>query len=103
MANYRLSATADDDLDRLYIYGVSNFGLVQTESYSAGLIDHFERMADAPLLYPAVDEIRTGYRRSVYRAHSVYYQVDGDKIEIVRVLGRENLSTALCPGNASDP
>ena len=41
MANYRLSAAAEDDLDRLYIYGVLSFGLEQTESYTAGLIDHF--------------------------------------------------------------
>ena len=33
MANYRLSAAAEDDLDRLYVYGVLNFGPEQTESY----------------------------------------------------------------------
>lgn len=60
MANYRLSAAADDDLDRLYIYGVLNFGLEQTESYTAGLIEHCERVADAPLLYQAVDDVREG-------------------------------------------
>lgn len=95
MADYRLSATADDDLHRLYIYGVLNFGLEQTECYTAGLIEHFGTLSSAPLLYRAVDEIRTGYRRSVYHAHSVYYQVDDDEIEIVRVLGRENTETAL--------
>lgn len=104
MANYRLSAAAEDDLDRLYIYGVLSFGLEQTESYTAGLIDHFAILGDAPLLYMAVDEIRTGYRRSVYRAHSVYYRIDGNGVEIVRVLGREDRDTAFAHiGSVSEP
>lgn len=90
MANYSLSASADDDLGRLYTYGVLNFGLEQTESYTAGLIEHFELLAETPLLYQAVDDIRKGYRRSVYRAHSVYYRIDGNQIEIVRVLGHQD-------------
>lgn len=104
MANYRLTAAAEDDLDRLYIYGVANFGLDQTERYTAGLIDHFAILGDAPLLYPAVDEVRVGYRRSVYRAHSVYYRIDGDDIEIVRVLGREDRDEAFAHvGSVSEP
>ncbi len=95
MANYRLSESADDDLARLYTYGVLNFGIEQTERYTKGLIEHFQQLANAPLLYQAVDDIRQGYRRSVYHAHSVYYRVDGHEIEIVRVLGRENPQTAF--------
>ena len=72
-----------------------NFGIEQTESYTKGLIEHFQLLANSPLLYQAVDDIREGYRRSVYRTHSVYYRVDGNEIEIVRVLGRENPQTAL--------
>lgn len=79
----------------MYIYGVLSFGLEQTESYTAGLIDHFAILGDAPLLYMAVDEIRTSYRRSVYRAHSIYYRIAGDGVEIVRVPGREDRDTAF--------
>lgn len=95
MASYRISAAADDDLDRLYIHGALKFGLEHTERYAAGLIEHFGLVTAAPLLYQAVDHIRTGYRRSVYQAHAIYYQIDGDDVAIIRVLGRQDADKAF--------
>lgn len=95
MASYRISAAADDDLDRLYIHGARNFGLEHTDRYAAGLIEHFGMLAAAPLLYQAVDHIRTDYRRSVYHAHAIYCQIDGDNVVIVRVLGRQDADKAF--------
>jgi len=43
-----------------------------------------------PLLYPDVDHIHKGYRRSVYGSHSIYYRIDPEEIVIVRILGRED-------------
>ena len=95
MAKYKLTNAAQADLDRLFVYGVSNFGLERAESYSAGLIEHFELVAGSPNMYPAVDQVRDGYRRSVYGVNSVYYRVTLSDIEIIRVLGREDVDTAL--------
>ena len=95
MANYRISAKADDDLDRLFVHGVLNFGLDRTEQYTAGLVEHFSALAAEPLLYQAVDHIRKGYRRSVFRAHAIYYRLDGDDVLIARVLGRQDAGEAL--------
>lgn len=95
MANYRISAAAADDLDRLYVHGVLNFGLRRTEDYAAGLTEHFSAVAAGPLLYQAVDHIRAGYRRSVYRAHAIYYRFDGEDVVIVRVLGRQDADKAF--------
>lgn len=36
-----------------------------------------------------------GYRRSVYRAHAIYYQIEDDSIEIMRILGQEDVNTEL--------
>lgn len=104
MASYRLTDQALADLDRLYEYGVVTFGLLRANEYYDGLIEHFQTLANLPLLYMAVDEIRTGYRRSVYRAHSVYYRIDDDGVEIVRVLGREDRDTAFAHiGSVREP
>ena len=64
MASYRLTDQALSDLDRLYEYGVVTFGLWRANEYYDGLIEHFQTLANLPLLYGAVDEIRTGYRRA---------------------------------------
>ncbi len=53
-------------------------------------MSHFSELAEAPLLYPAVDHIRQGYRRSVCGSHSVYYRVHAEYVEIMRVIGQED-------------
>lgn len=92
MANYELSADAEDDIRRLYRFGIENFGLAQADSYFDGLFARFDRLAEDPFLYRAVDEIREGYRRSVYGVHSIYYRLVDNRVEIMRVLGREDPS-----------
>ncbi len=44
------------------------------------------------MLYPAVDHIRVGYRRSVCGAHSIYYRIEGEGVEIIRIIGRQDLN-----------
>lgn len=55
----------------------------------------FAFLAEQPHLYPAVDHIRPGYRRSVCGVHSIYYRVAEDGIEIVRILKHQNLGDTL--------
>ena len=91
MASYRLSGRADEDLGRLYEYGIIHYGLERADRYYNGLIERFEELAENPQLWQAVDHIRSGYRRSVYGRHSIYYRIDPDAIVIVRILGRQDL------------
>ena len=95
MEPYRLNEKADDDLDRLFESGIDEFGLDQATIYMKGLIERLEEIAEHPRQYREVKEIREGYRRSVYRVHSIYYRIDGDIVEIMRILGRENPETQL--------
>ncbi len=91
MAAYKLNQDAEDDLKRLYRHGVREFGVVQADRYFDALFERFDQLAVEPLLYRAVDEIRPGYRRSVCGAHSIYYRLNRDAVEIMRILGRESL------------
>jgi len=95
MASYRLNREALEDLDRLYEHGVLTFGLRQADAYFDGIVSRFQKIADQPELYPAIDHIRQGYRRSVYRSHSIYYRIDPDEIVIVRILGQQDIDKAL--------
>ncbi|MBL4607017.1 MAG: type II toxin-antitoxin system RelE/ParE family toxin [Pseudomonadales bacterium] len=54
-------------------------------------------MADQPKLYAAVDHIRAGYRRSIYRSHSIYYKTEPTRVFIVRILGQQDPRKALTP------
>ncbi|ESQ91304.1 hypothetical protein ABAC460_06985 [Asticcacaulis sp. AC460] len=91
MAAYKLNHAARDDIKRIYLRGVTDFGEVRSDSYYAALFDRFDTIAEKPYMYPAVDHIRDGYRRSVCGVDSIYYRIlDGD-VEIMRVLGRQDL------------
>lgn len=95
MAKYKLSVQAANDLEQIFIYGAMNFGLPRAEDYIEGLQQHIAKLAEHPHRYPAVDEIREGYRRSVYGSHSIYYRVEIDISLIVRILRNQNTTTAL--------
>ncbi len=90
MANYKLNEEAEDDIRQLYRYGILNFGLEEAGRYYDGLFERFEKLAENPYLFRVVDYIRTGYRRSVYRRHSIYYRVDAKTVQIMRILGRQD-------------
>lgn len=41
--------------------------------------------------YQAVDDIREGYRRSVCGVDSIYYHIVDNKVEIMRILGQQDI------------
>jgi toxin ParE1/3/4 len=91
MPSYRLSEAAKEDLISIAQYGDENFGVVQSDNYRDQLKRRFLVIAERPLFFPAVDHIRAGYRRSVCGAHSIYYRVEGDSVEIIRIIGRQDI------------
>lgn len=92
MGNYSLGDEALQDLDRLYEYGLVNFGLQKADAYYDNLLSRLDLFAHSPLQYPAVEHIRKGYRLSVYAKNSIYYRVSDDgEVLVVRILGRQSL------------
>ena len=95
MGSYRLTSQASTDLLRIYQWGVRTHGEAQADRYYDQLVDRFQQIADQPLLYPAVDQIRSGYRRSVCGTDSIYYRIVGDDVEIMAIIGRQDLDAWL--------
>jgi toxin ParE1/3/4 len=94
---YRLTTAAEQDLLLISLYGLQQFGPQQARVYHTRLVNRFEELAKTPDLYQPVEHIRKGYRRSVCGAHSIYYRVHENKIEIVRILGAQELGRSLSP------
>jgi toxin ParE1/3/4 len=92
MIGYRLSNEARSDLIELARYGDERFGTVQSDRYREQIKRHFELLARQPLLFPAVDHIRTGYRRSLCGVHAVYYRLTEEGVEIMRLIGRQDIA-----------
>ncbi|MEQ8349473.1 MAG: type II toxin-antitoxin system RelE/ParE family toxin [Sneathiellaceae bacterium] len=95
MAEVRLSKAAAADLEEIALYGLRTFGQVQARRYQQGIVARIARIAETPLLYPSVEHIRPGYRRSVYESHVIYYRIDEARVLVVRILGRQDLDPGL--------
>jgi len=96
MANYRLSENAKLDLKRIYMQGLRMYGEAQADKYFNKIFERFEQIEEQPLLYPTVDEIRLGYRRSVCGVDNIYYRISsGSSVEIMAILGQQNTSKWL--------
>lgn len=95
MANYRLSPEAKDDLIRIYRYGALKFGKTHAEIYLSELLNEFERIINHPEHFRTVDEIVPGYRRCVYKADSIYFRSTTDTVEIMAIVGRQDIGAKL--------
>ena len=95
MRGYKLNDMAKMDLARIYWRGRRDYTEAQADQYYAAFIERFEALAEAPYSYPVVDHIREGYRRSVCGVDSIYYRLDGNLVEIMRVLGRQDVDETL--------
>lgn len=98
MAKYWLSDKAKNALIEIAVYGYQNYTAERCEAYRDALEKRFEDIAEFPLLYPAVDEVRAGYRKSVVEKHAIYYRLSvkpGYAVDIMHILGSQDRNTAL--------
>ena len=95
MAKYRLSNEAKSDLLRIYRYGVIRFGETQAERYFSALFEQFELIAAHPEQFQVIHDIMPGYRRCVYKADSIYFRIENARVEIMAIVGRQDISSKL--------
>lgn len=95
MAKYKLSNTAKEDLIRIHHYGVKKFGEAQADKYFDSFFEYFEIIAKHPFSFESVDFIKTGYRRCVCGTDSIYYKINNDNVEIMTIIGRQDLQRVL--------
>ena len=89
---YKLSNVAKQDLIRIHQYGVKNFGESQADKYFEAFFVNFELIAERPLAFESVDYIKQGYRRCVCGVDSIYFRINGEIVEIMAIIGRQDLN-----------
>lgn len=90
MKGYRLTIAAQMDMDQLLDWGINDYGVDAAIEYYDRIERRFTELVEQPCLYPAVNEIRVGYRRTVCGVHSIYYRIDPEEIVIARILNRQD-------------
>ena len=95
MAKYRLSNEAKEDLIRIHQYGVEKFGMAQADKYYNSFFEYFDIIAQRPFSFESVDYIKTGYRRCVCGSDSIFYRINNGAVEIMAIIGRQDLNSIL--------
>ncbi|MEY8847295.1 type II toxin-antitoxin system RelE/ParE family toxin [Psychroserpens sp. XS_ASV72] len=95
MADFRISNTAKEDLIRIHHYGIRKFGIDQADKYFNSFFEYFEIIAQRPYSFESVDFIKKGYRRCVCGSDSIYYRINEDVVEIMTIIGRQDLDNIL--------
>lgn len=85
MARIRLARTAETDLDDIWRYSVSTWGLEQAERYTALIEKAFHRLLDNPYIGRARPDVHKGYRALPVAKHVIFYTVSTDTIDVLGI------------------
>ena len=92
MTKYKLSNEAKNDLIRIHHYVVRKFGMIQADKYFESFFVYFDIITQRPYSFESVDYIKKDYRRCVCGIDSIYFKVNGNTVEIMAIVGRQDLN-----------
>ena len=73
MFSYKLNIQAEEDITRIFEYGLGRFGLSQAVAYYEKLFDCFEKITYC-----------------VCGVDTIFYKINGHVVEIMAIIGRQN-------------
>ena len=91
MAKYKLSNSAKEDLIRIHHFGVKKFGMTQADKYFESFFEYFEIISECPFSFESVEYIKAEYRRCPCGSENIYYRVNNNMVEIMSIIGRQDL------------
>jgi toxin ParE1/3/4 len=86
MTHNVLSPRAQRDIDEIWDYSASIWGVQQAEVYVRQIRRAVEIVAEDPRRGRSCDNIRAGYRKYPAGSHFVFYRVVEGGIDVVRIL-----------------
>jgi toxin ParE1/3/4 len=85
MTRYVLSPRAQRDIDEIWDYSASIWGVEQAEVYVRQIRRAVQIVGEYPRRGRARDDIRAGYRKYPARSHFVFYRLVEGGIDVVRI------------------
>ena len=91
-----IRSAAEIDLSDIWHYGADNWGIEQADRYADGLFSLFDLLSDFPEMARERDEFSPPVRIHPSGVHLVIYRMEGQGIEIIRILhAHQNLMAYL--------
>lgn len=86
MADIEFSSEASLDLATAYAYGAELYGLDAALDYHRDLQGAVERLSTFPEVGPVYPRLRPPIRFLTFRRHHIFYDYDGKKVRVIRIL-----------------
>lgn len=83
---YVISKKAIYDLEEIWLYTVDKWSIEQADRYYNLLFDEIAFICKNPKTGKQMDDIRKNYRAAKVKSHLIFYKVDTDTVQIVRIL-----------------
>ncbi|WP_293873689.1 type II toxin-antitoxin system RelE/ParE family toxin [Flavobacterium sp.] len=90
MFKYHLSFEAEEDVVRIFKFGLGKFGFQQANKYYDMLFECFDKIASNPNMFPVNSKYKHIERFCVCGVDTIYYNINGDEIEIITIIGRQD-------------
>jgi|SRR3990167_1025577 len=84
--NYYLYPKAIEDLEKIYLYGRSEFGVKKSETYIKALETGFQKMTSNPEMARNCDYIRSKLKAWPIGSHVIYFKPTKSGIVVIRIL-----------------
>ena len=91
MASFVVSRRAELDLLDIAAHTLERWGVEQMDKYLRDLDRRFVFLAENPNAGKSIDRIAPGFRQFPQGRHVVFYRMQGDQVEVVRVLHKRQL------------
>jgi len=91
MLKIHIQVRASEDLRKIFIRSVKEWGLEVAEAYYDELTNGIASLSENPEIGFVRDDIKRGYRQLAVGKHHIFYRITESKIRIVRVLHEKML------------
>ncbi len=83
---YVISKKAISDLEEIWLYTADKWSIEQADRYYNLIFDETAFICKSPKTGKQMEEIRKNYRAAKVKSHLIFYKVENDIVQIVRIL-----------------
>ena len=83
---YTLSKKAVSDLEEIWLYPVEKWSVDQADRYYNLIFDEIHFICKNINAGKTKDHVRKGYRASKVKLHLIFYRIQKNTVEIIRIL-----------------
>ncbi len=80
------SEEAIQDLEEIWFYTFKNWSVEQADRYHSLIIKEIDFLLTKPNSGKIIDHIRKGYRSSQVKSHYIFYRLNSNELEVIRIL-----------------